>query len=111
MVNSSHQIINTDAVVIGQLNQELNRNRPRTLFIAAVDLPLDSEDVGNLLLGEVMIHSQIFNSLKLHHTTSQWRLQIIKKRVEIHTENLFKGDQFTDPDIHSVCFNFCIGTF
>ena len=54
-------------IIVRQLNQKLHGNCPCSLFISAINLPLASKDIGDLLLGQVMVYPQIFNSLKLHH--------------------------------------------
>lgn len=51
-------------VKIRQLDQILHRDGPGTLFVPPVHLPLDVEQIGNLLLRQVVIDPQIFDALK-----------------------------------------------
>lgn len=66
----SYDIVDTYAIVAGQPDQKFHRYRPRPLFIAPVYLPLAAQNVSHLLLGQIVVHPQVLQSLKLHITTS-----------------------------------------
>ena len=51
ILSQSEQIVHAGLIILGKLNQKLDGNDSRSFFISPVDLALDMEKIGNILLG------------------------------------------------------------
>ncbi len=66
----AYQVVQRHLIVVGQLDEKFHRDGPGPLLVAAVDLPLTAQHIRYLLLGQVVVHPQVLDPLKLHDTTS-----------------------------------------
>ena len=44
-------------IMIRKPDQKIRRDRPRSFFITAIDFPLTAEEIGDLLLRQIMVNS------------------------------------------------------
>ena len=59
-------IIGAAAVIICQFYQVINRYLAGSFLVAAIYFALAGQDLGYVILGQVMVNSQIFYPLKFH---------------------------------------------
>ncbi len=59
-------VIGAAAVIICQFYQVINRYLARSFLVAAIYFALAGQDLGYVILGQVMVNSQIFYPLKFH---------------------------------------------
>ena len=53
-------------IIIGEKNKKICRNGSRSFFISTIDLPLTTEQIGNVLLRQIVIDSQFFQPFEIH---------------------------------------------
>jgi hypothetical protein len=59
MLAATDDIVDADLVVIGQPNQKIYGDRSDPLFISPVYLTIAAQQISNILLGHVMVNSQV----------------------------------------------------
>lgn len=69
-VGKAEDVVGAGLVVLGEDDGGPGGKLVDAFFIAAVDFALAAKDIGDLLLGEVGVNAQIFQTLKKHGNTS-----------------------------------------
>jgi hypothetical protein len=59
MLAAANDIVNADLVMIGQPNQKIYGDRSDPLFVSPVYLTITAQQISNILLGHVMVNSQV----------------------------------------------------
>jgi hypothetical protein len=59
MLAATDDIVDADLVVIGQPNQKIYGDRSDPLFISPVYLTITAQQISDILLGHVMVNSQV----------------------------------------------------